>query len=190
MALTRKLLKSMGIDDEKIDQIIEAHTEVTDGLKAEKEKLKEAADKADELSKELEKANEIIKAGSKDDAYKVKYDALKTEFDAYKADVTAKETKQVKASAYERLLKDAGISEKRIAAVLKVSDVDSIEFDENGKIKDAEKLTESIKSEWADFIATDGTQGANTPNPPAQDKSKIDLGSLSMEEYIKARTNS
>ena len=35
MSLTRKLLRSMGIEDEKVDQIIEAHTEVTDALKKE-----------------------------------------------------------------------------------------------------------------------------------------------------------
>ena len=34
MALTRKMLKAMGIEDDKIDQIIEAHTETVDGLKS------------------------------------------------------------------------------------------------------------------------------------------------------------
>lgn len=33
MALTRKMLKAMGIEDEKIDQIIDAHTETVEGLK-------------------------------------------------------------------------------------------------------------------------------------------------------------
>ena len=33
MALTRKLLKGMGLTEEQVDTIIEAHTETTDGLK-------------------------------------------------------------------------------------------------------------------------------------------------------------
>jgi hypothetical protein len=33
MALTRKMLKAMGIEEEKIEQIIEAHAETVDGLK-------------------------------------------------------------------------------------------------------------------------------------------------------------
>lgn len=33
MALSRKMLKAMGIEDEKIDQIIEAHSETVDSLK-------------------------------------------------------------------------------------------------------------------------------------------------------------
>ena len=32
-SLTRKMLKAMGIEDEKIDQIIEAHSETVDALK-------------------------------------------------------------------------------------------------------------------------------------------------------------
>ena len=34
MALTRKLLKGMGLTDEQVDTIIEAHTDTVDGLKA------------------------------------------------------------------------------------------------------------------------------------------------------------
>ena len=33
MALTRKLLKGMGLTDEQVDTIIEAHTDTVDGLK-------------------------------------------------------------------------------------------------------------------------------------------------------------
>ena len=43
MALTRKMLKAMGIEDEKIDQIIEAHTETVDALKVERDQYKEDA---------------------------------------------------------------------------------------------------------------------------------------------------
>lgn len=45
MALTRKLLRSMGIEDEKIDQIIDAHTETVNALKDERDGLKDAADR-------------------------------------------------------------------------------------------------------------------------------------------------
>lgn len=51
MALTRKFLKAMGIEDEKIDQIIDAHTETVDGLK---EKLRAAEDDSKTL-KEVQK---------------------------------------------------------------------------------------------------------------------------------------
>ena len=95
------------------------------------------------------------------------YKELKKQFDDYKAEQEGKETKAAKEKAYRALLQEAGVSEKRLESVLKVSDVDSVELDEKGAIKGADKLTESIKSEWADFITTTETRGAQTSNPPA-----------------------
>lgn len=40
VALTRKMLKAMGIEDEKVEQIIEEHVESVDGLKAERDRYK------------------------------------------------------------------------------------------------------------------------------------------------------
>lgn len=166
MALTRKLLSALGIEAEKIDQIIDAHTATVDGLKDELAKVKAEADKLPAVQKELD---DLKAAAEKDgkDPYKVKYEAIKEDFENYKKEVTAKETKASKSSAYRDLLKEAGVSEKRIDAVLKVSDVESIELEKDGKIKGADKLLESIKTEWADFITNEGTKGVNTPNPPA-----------------------
>jgi hypothetical protein len=58
------------------------------------------------------------------------------------------------------------VSEKRIDTILKVSNLDELELDKDGKFKESDKLTESIKEEWADFIVQEQTQGANTPTPP------------------------
>ena len=44
MALTRRALKAMGIEDEKIDEIITMHTETVDGLKADVAKYKADAE--------------------------------------------------------------------------------------------------------------------------------------------------
>lgn len=101
------------------------------------------------------------------------YKALKKQFDDYKAEQEGKETKAAKEKAYRALLQEAGISEKRLESVLKVSDVDSVELDDKGAIKGADKLTESIKSEWADFITTTETRGAQTSNPPANNGVKM-----------------
>lgn len=189
LALTRKMLKAMNIDDEKIDQIIEAHTETTESLKAERDKAKSEAEKVSDLQLQLEKANEQIKAAG-DDGYKAKYEEIKEEFEGFKKDIETQKTAKMKSEAYEKLLKDAGVSEKRIATVLKVSDLSAIEIDKDGNLKDADKLTENIKAEWSDFIQTQEQQGADVPNPPSNNGGSVDLGSLSMEDYIKARQNS
>lgn len=166
MALTRKFLKALGLEDDKIEQIIEEHTTIADRMNAEIEKYKADAEVLPRVQRELEKAQADLEAGKKD-SWKVKYEAVKEEFEGYKSEQTKKEARSAKEKAYRELLKQAGVSEKRLDAVLRVSDVDSVELDEKGTIKDADKLTESIKSEWADFIGTTSIQGAQTATPPA-----------------------
>ena len=165
MALTRRALKAMGIEDEKIDEIITMHTETVDGLKADVAKYKADSEALPEVQRQLEKAQNDLEAGKKD-GWKVKYEAIKEEFEGYKSEQTKKETRASKEKAYRELLKQAGVSEKRLDAVLRVSDVDGVELDEKGAVKDADKLVEGIKSEWADFITTTSTKGADTANPP------------------------
>ena len=172
MALTRRALKAMGIDEEKIDEIISMHSETVDGLKADVAKYKADAEALPEVQKQLEKAQADLEAGKKD-SWKVKYEAIKEEFEGYKTEQTKKESHAAKEKAYRALLQEAGVSEKRLESVLKVSDVDSVELDDKGAIKGADKLTESIKSEWADFITTTETRGASTSNPPANSGTKL-----------------
>lgn len=171
MALTRKSLKAMGLTDEQVDSIIEMHSETVDALKEQRDQYKADAEKLPEIQKQLDTANHQLESAGKD-SWKVKYDALKEDFDAYKADQTAKETRSAKEKAYTELLKSAGIPDKRIAAVLKVSDLDSLELEDNGSVKDSEKITESIKTEWADFIPTTTQVGPTTPNPPENNPAK------------------
>ena len=164
MAFTRKMLKAMGIEDEKIDQIIDAHSETVDALKADRDTYKEDAAKLAAVQKELDE----LKAKG-DDGYKAKYEAEKAAHDALKADIAAKETKKAKTDAYRELLKGANIDERRIATILRAEapTIDKIELDADGKIKNAEQYTESIKSDWADFIVTQSAKGTNTATPPA-----------------------
>lgn len=169
MALSRKFLKALGIEDEKIDQIIDAHSETVNALKDEMADYKAKADGADSTKKELDKLKaEIKEAEEKNgkDPYKVKYEAIKEDFENYKKDVEAKATKANKEKLYTELLKEAGVADKRIAAILRVSDLDKIEVDTDGKLKDSKELTKSIKEEWADFITKTESKGAETATPP------------------------
>lgn len=173
MALTRKFLSALGIEADKVDEIIQAHTDTVDALKNERDKYKADAEKLPGVQAELESAKKAAEEKDGKSPWKVKYDALKEDFDKYKADQTAKETKAAKSDAYRALLKEAGISEKRLEAVLKVSDVDSVELDKDGKVKGADKLMESVKAEWSDFITTNKTKGANTATPPTNNGGSV-----------------
>ena len=172
MALSRKYLQGMGITEEQVNAIIEANEETITGLKGEIEKYKTASEDAEKQLAKAQKELESIKKEAEEadgkNPYKVKYDALKEEFANFKAEIESKATKAAKTDAYKALLKEAGVSEKRIDSVLKVSgsEIEKLELNEEGKIKDADTLKKSIKEEWSDFIPTEGTQGASTPTPP------------------------
>lgn len=162
MALTRKFLSALGIEADKIDEIITAHTDTVDGLKEDLTKYKSKAESYDEAKKELD---EIKKTSGKEDSYKVKYEAVKQEFDDYKKEITNKETLAKKSEAYRKLLTEVGINEKLLDKVLAVTKLDDIEL-EGDNIKDADKVTDSIKSEWGDFIVKTKQEGETTKTPP------------------------
>lgn len=174
MALTRKMLAAMDIPAEKIDEIISAHTETVNAIKEERDDLKEKVAGFGSLQKDLDKANKDLEEANaeiekfKSGDWENKYKTIKGEYDNFKTETETKATKAKKENAFKQLLIDSGISDKRIASIMKVSGetVDSVELDDEGKIKDADKLAESVKTEWADFIVSQGTQGATTPKPP------------------------
>ena len=102
-----------------------------------------------------------------DESYKAKYEAEKQAFADYKKGVEAEQTKAKKSAAYKALLKEAGVPDKRMDAILRLTDLDKVDLDDDGKVKDASKAVEDIKKEWSEFIVTTEAKGAGTENPPS-----------------------
>ena len=179
MALTRKFLKAMGLTDEQVDSVIEAHTETVEGLK----QYKADAEKLPGVQRELD---DLKAAG--DGGYKKKYEDEHTAFENYKAEQGKKDTRRTKETALRALLKTTGMQDKHIDKVVKYTDLDGLEMD-GEKLKDETSRMDAIKKEWEDFIPSTTTDGAKTETPPGNktDGDDKDLGSLSMEEYIAAR---
>ena len=172
MAFTRKFLAAMGIEADKIDEIINAHTEVTDALKEERDKYKADADKLPTVEAELKDLKAKVDG---EDPSKEKFEKLEKEYGDYKADIEAKATAAKQETALRGMLKEIGIPEKRIDSVIKVSDFSKIEFDKEGQIKGSDELKTSLKTEWADFIATTKTEGVNSATPPANSAGKTTM---------------
>lgn len=187
MALTRKFLEALGIEQAKIDEIISAHTEVTNALKADRDNYKEKAEKYDETKTELDKAKSELDKVNKDE-YKTKYESLESEFNKYKTDIAEKEVKVKKEEAYKKMLKEIGVNEKSIDAIVKVKDLSSLKLDDKGNIVDVDTLKESEKKDWEGFIIESEVHGQTPSTPPDNNKEKIDVSNMSMEDYIKART--
>lgn len=174
MALTRKMLVAMGLEADKIDQIIEAHAETVAGLKEEADNYKSDAGKYATTKQELDKLKADIKG--KD------YDKLKEEFDKFQAEVKAAESKRAKESAYREALKDANLNEKGVEKALKYAEWDKIELDEDGKLKDAKGHVKAVREEWAEYVVKTGQKGAETSTPP---QGKGGGSGLTKEEIMK-----
>lgn len=190
MALTRKMLKAMELDDDKISQIIDAHQSTIDEIaqerdtfKADAEKYKAEADRLGSVEKDLVKAQAKLE-DAKSTSEELK--ALQDEYTKYRADVSAKASQAQKEKIFRALLAEAGISDKRFDSIIRVSDLSNIEIGEDGKAKDSDSIVEGIKSEWADFIVTEGKQGADVSKPPANDPKKAfnkdDIRKMSAKE--------
>ena len=165
----------MGLESEKIDQIIEMHTETVTALKEQIETLKSETgdskatkDELAKVQKELDELKKQAETNKKDsDAKATEFEKLKKEYDDYKTEQESKAVKATKEKALRELLKDMKMSDKGVAQVVKWMGVDNVEVDEDGKLKSAADLRKSIKEDWGDYIQTTEEKGANTPTPPA-----------------------
>lgn len=177
MALTRKFLMALGIEPEKIDEIIEAHSDTVEGLKKQRDSFEEKARTVDDVSKERDafkkELDELKEKAEKsgDGVYRQKFEELEKEYNDYKSEQQKKEIKSKKTSAYKDILKEIGISEKRIDSIIKVSELDSVELDNDDKIKNSDELKKKLKEEWSDFITKQQQQGADVSNPPSNNGS-------------------
>lgn len=186
MALTRRFLKDLGIEPEQIEKIIEQHSETVtalkdqiDTLQTENAEYKPKAEKLDSVQEEYDK----LKAQTEDNS---EYKALKDEFDKYKADIEARDLRTKKSDKVKAVLKDIGIPERHYEKILKYSDIDKIELDDKGEIKEVAELKKNLEADWSDHIDTTEQHGAQTATPPAA-AGAVDLGKLDMASYIAER---
>ena len=179
MALSRSYLSALGIEADKVDEIIRAHSETVSGLKEERDSYKEKAEKFGDIQKELDalKAEKV-----KSDEWKTKFEKEHDDFESYKKEVAGKEQSEKVKSAYKKLLAENNVGENHIDSILEVTKLDELKLDENGNLMDSDKLTDGIKERWAGFITETKKTGAKFENPPKNGGSK-----LTKEEILKEK---
>lgn len=174
MALTRKALAAMGIESEKIEQIMELHLGVVEDIKAERDKEKanaEEAKKAAEKIPEIQKELDGLKA-EKEEAlsYKKRYEDIKAEFDKFKeTQAAAKKKSDIEAAAKAYFKEKKITGEDNLEIVMRGcrDEIGALELDDEGKIKDTKALDDLVGGVYAKFVATEGVKGADTSTPPA-----------------------
>ena len=138
MALTRKFLQAMGIEGDKIEEIINAHTETVDALKIERDDAQNkltAAAKDSETLKNVQKELDDLKAAG----YEEKYNAEKTAHDALKNQITSEKTKTAKEAAVKAYFEEKGIKGTNLNIAMRATNLDDFELD-GEKIKDTANL--------------------------------------------------
>jgi hypothetical protein len=166
----------MGIEDEKIDQIIEAHTETVDGLKADVQKYKGDAEKLPNIQKEL---GDLKAKGN--DGWKEKHDKIKQEYEEYKADVEGKAARAAKETAVKAYLESKGIKGANLTIAVRGlnAEIDGAELD-GDKLKDTKAFDDLISGDLAGLVTTTSEKGAPDPaNPP-----KNTGGKMTKEEIL------
>ena len=93
----------------------------------------------------------------------------------YKTQQTKKDAHAAKEAKFRELLKSAGVLDKYADRVVRLSgeDIDKLELDEKGEVKDAKKHADSLKADWSDFVGTTTTTGAKVDTPPTNTGSKM-----------------
>lgn len=156
MSITRKFLKALGIEDDKADQIIEAHTEVANGLKADLERYKTDAGRLAEVQAELD----ALKA-TKDSDLQDQYDQLKIELENEKAG----RKKDRQEAAIRQELTAMGAQDVDYL-LYKLGDTSEL-FDEEDHLKDKDAFAEKAKADYPNQFKAEPAKSKGTPPPPA-----------------------
>lgn len=176
MALTKKQLKAMGIDEEKADLIMEGHIESIEVLqrKVAAYEEKDAKPDADAVkgSEPAQTKNSEGEPARNSGAVNAEIEALKQQIAEMKQAAKDKEIREQKTAACKSLLKENNISEDWIPYILKVFDLDAIKLNKDGTVSNKDDLSATIKTDWAKCIQTVTTKGAETATPPDGEEKK------------------
>ena len=156
--------------DEQIRSLIDEHMESVTSLQNKITSIEQERDKYKSEAATIPDLNKQIKDLQGDGTdWKAKYTEEVESHKQTKADYEAKETRANKTAAFRSAAKEAGIADKYLDTLIRASasEIDALELDEKGAVKDGKTLTESFKSNWGDFIATTTQVGAKVATPPA-----------------------
>ena len=86
----------------------------------------------------------------------------------FKADTEASQVKEKKLGAIEGILKSGNCNPKVVNLLARSVDLSRIEFDDKGKLKDADKLMETLKSDNPGLFTSVENKGAIPANAPTE----------------------
>lgn len=164
MALTRKFLKGLGLTDDQTESIIEAHTDVTERMKAENDALKKESGEHEKLKEEYKKAQDSLKEFDK---IKNDLEIEKTAHSEFKKQVEAQQKKAQQDKAYKKWLMDLGHSSDSADKIMRI-DSRRPKFNDKNEIDDSDgSFKKDIDADWHVEPNKSWSEGAKTSTPPA-----------------------
>ena len=149
MALTRKFLEALQIPENAVQAIIDEHMTTVSGIKAEWENKfnqeKAKADTIPDLQKKLQNAE--------GKTYEELYNAEKAAHDKLKADIAGKEARTAKEAAVKSYYEGKKITGTNLNIALRGTNLDKIELDDKGAIKDTKDLDALVAGDFSTLVS-------------------------------------
>ena len=190
MSLTRAYLKSLGLDEEKIASVIEAHSETVSALNQRYSELearyndaKQSADQLPELQKELETM--------KKEDFRTKYESEKSAHEALRESLARKESRAACEKAVRAYYIGKSIKGDNLTIAMRGTPLDDIKLGEDGTIADTKVLDRLVEGDCKPLVRAEeprrtvASGGSLAPHgaPPEQTSSSV------MNSLIRGKTN-
>lgn len=148
MALTRKFLEALGLNESQVQAIVDEHTAVTTAIRTDWETrynaAKAAADKAEGIQKELDDL--------KKEDYKSRYETEKAAHETLLNEVNGAKAKAAKETALKAYFDGKKITGTNQKIALRGINFDKINVDENGAITDTKALDDLVAGDYATLV--------------------------------------
>ena len=154
MSLTRSFLKSLGLDEDKISSVIEAHSETVTALNQRYSELEARYNDARQSADQLLGLQRELETLKKED-FRAKYESEKSAHEALKETLAKKESRAACEKAVRAYYIGKSIRGDNLAIAMRGTPLDDIKLSEDGTIADTAPLDALVKGDFKPLIQTD-----------------------------------
>ena len=154
MSLTRFYLKSLGLDEEKISSVIEAHSETVSALNQRYSELEARYNDAKQSADQLPNLQRELETMKKED-FRTKYESEKSAHEALKESLAKKESRAACEKAVRAYYIGKSIRGDNLTIAMRGTPLDDITLSEDGTIADTAPLDALVKGDFKPLIQTD-----------------------------------
>ena len=154
MSLTRSFLKSLGLDEDKISSVIEAHSETVTALNQRYSELEARYNDARQSADQLPGLQRELETMKKED-FRTKYESEKSAHEALKESLAKKESRAACEKAVRAYYIGKSIRGDNLTIAMRGTPLDDIALSEDGTIADTAPLDALVKGDFKPLIQTD-----------------------------------